>query len=201
MDLEKREQYEIFFRKFFDESTRDLSLRDTKKIIFLDVDGVLTDNTGLYYKIDEDRVKRLKKIIDATGAEVVLCSTRRRAYRVYVTEPHRLRESSKQNMDELQGMLDKYGISILDWTIDIGNRGYITRPYEIKVWLMQRTDIASFVILDDDPWIWEWLKTHVVRTIRKDPEREYNKLLGLEDEHVERAIEILNQFDGEKEEY
>ena len=50
------------------------------KVIFLDVDGVLNCNKSksrcnLCVGIDADKIKRLKEIIDETGAYIVLTST------------------------------------------------------------------------------------------------------------------------------
>ena len=52
------------------------------KVIFLDVDGVL-NSQQLFEKsedaqlisVDEENIKNLKKIVDATGAKIVLSST------------------------------------------------------------------------------------------------------------------------------
>ena len=48
------------------------------KVIFLDIDGVLNDEgknlkRGVY--IDEEMTARLKKIVEATGAQIVLSSS------------------------------------------------------------------------------------------------------------------------------
>ena len=50
------------------------------KIIFLDVDGVLNCQKSESHcqgciGIDNDKVKRLRKIVEATGAKIVLCSS------------------------------------------------------------------------------------------------------------------------------
>ena len=50
------------------------------KVIFLDIDGVLNcrsskSRCGCYIGIDNDKVKRLRQIVEATGAEIVLCSS------------------------------------------------------------------------------------------------------------------------------
>ena len=191
MGFEEKEHCDYLFRKFFDKNVRYQDLGEaTKKIIFLDVVGVLTDDTEFY--IDEAKVKRLKKIIDETGAYVVLSSTIGKTYMAYTENVDELEESKRKEMAELQNIFDKYGINILDCTIDVGNEVEVARPYEIKVWLMKRTDVGSFVILDGKPWVWKWLKYRVVETIKKDPENESVSILGLEDDHIPSAIEMLN---------
>lgn len=191
MGFEEKEYCDYLFREFFDNNVRHQYLGEaTKKIIFLDVVGVLTDDTGFH--IDEAKVKRLKKIIDETGAYVVLSSTIGKTYMAYTENVDEIEESRRKNMVELQDIFNKYGINILDCTMDVGDEVEVARPYEIKVWLMKRTDVGSFVILDGKPWVWKWLKYRVVKTIKKDPENESASILGLEDEHVQPAIEMLN---------
>ena len=56
---------------------------DMRKIIFLDIDGVLnsmdyfeqTKDCKGYTEINPEKVKLLKEIVDRTGAEIVLSST------------------------------------------------------------------------------------------------------------------------------
>ena len=49
------------------------------KVIFLDIDGVLNNQTLLYHYgldyIDGDMVELLKHVVSATGAEIVLSSS------------------------------------------------------------------------------------------------------------------------------
>ena len=51
------------------------------KVIFLDIDGVLNviptkfDQWGAYFGPDDHFVKNLKKIVDQTGAKIVITST------------------------------------------------------------------------------------------------------------------------------
>ena len=110
------------------------------KIIFLDVDGVLNsdeyfdkiknlDIQGIERDIDVEKIKLLKKAIDATGAEVVLSSSWRYT----------------RNAQYLKELLLKYGIYV-DSTPYIQNE----RGLEIRKWLSEHQDVEDFVILDDE---------------------------------------------------
>lgn len=110
------------------------------KIIFLDVDGVLNsdeyfdkiknlDIQGIERDIDVEKIKLLKKAIDATGAEVVLSSSWRYT----------------RNVQYLKELLSKYGIYV-DSTPYIQNE----RGLEIRKWLSEHQDVEDFVILDDE---------------------------------------------------
>lgn len=168
------------------------------KIIFLDVDGVLNSND--YYKsledthgydkdIDLEKVKLLKEIVDATGAEIVLSST----WRI-------LRETDESpalaTFVHLENVLKEHGMEIKDYTPVIKG----IRPLEIATYLedldkrITREDnieAINFISLDDDFTV-------------KDYENEdlYDCLIqtsywkspgGLQTEHVEKAIKILNE--------
>eukprot|EP00833_Pecoramyces_ruminatium_P005139 jgi/Orpsp1_1/1179171/evm.model.c7180000068293.1 len=196
MSLEEKEIKE-FFHKFF-ETEMDDENKKYDKVIFLDVDGVLTDDTNFTLQIDEERMARLKRIIDATDAKVVLSSSRRRAYLPYLYNSDSLSEKIKKEMDHFQKMLDKYNITISDYTGDVGIKGYRSRPYEIRSWLLNKHNLKRFVILDDENWSWNWMDKYVVKTARKNPNDKYSNVYGLEDEDVELAIEILNE-DKQKE--
>ena len=88
----------------------------------------------------------------------------------------------------------KYGIEISGVTSNLEQGcGYLTRPCQIKEWLVDKPNVSNFVILDDEPWRWGWLADYVVRTERPHPTREYGDLDGLQDEDVEKAVEILNE--------
>ncbi len=66
---------------------RDDKNRKYEKVIFLDVDGVLNDesmesfNKKIY--VEEVRVKRLRDIVEATQADIVMSSSWRHYFRLY----------------------------------------------------------------------------------------------------------------------
>ncbi len=167
-----------------------------EKIIFLDVDGVLHDY-GIEYQtgqiIDPERVRRVRSIVDATGAEIVMSSSWRYAYQDFCFHQY---QSDNPSLIMLQNYLNQYDLHIRSFTPYIGY-GADSRPLEIRAWLLDKIDVRSFVILDDDDFNWRWMSNFVVQTrktiLTDDESPQY--LYGLEDHHVRQAIHILNQFD------
>lgn len=154
------------------------------KVIFLDIDGVLNSR---YYdlkrdwnkqtNIDETRLPLLKEIVDKTGAKIVLSST----WRV-----HWNKEPEKCDVDVkyINKIFAKFGLEIYDKTPDIGD--YAERHDEIKTWLDSSKDIIeNFVKLDDYRYGWKGLSENFVKT-------DQNFGLGLDEEHVDKAIKILS---------
>ena len=155
-----------------------------RKIIFLDIDGVL--NSMAYFKnvkevdgfneISEFHLQKLSEIYHAAGAEIVLCST------------WRTLQVDNEMYQYLVNSLDKYDMRISDKTPVIG----MNRPLEIFSWLEDQSEEVQFVILDDDYPTDEYeeygLEDHLVRTVFYCFEESEG---GLQDTHVEKAIEIL----------
>lgn len=161
------------------------------KVILLDIDGVLNcqeyfyplNGTKGYDELDENKVKLLAEIVNATDAKIVLSSTWREMVDVGKDgHPHPI-------YMYLTDTLAKYGLSIISHTPIMG----FERPLEIHTWLNETSySIESFVILDDDfsadyykPY---GLDKHLVKTT-------FYGDGGLHPEHVERAIDILNGGD------
>lgn len=185
------------------------------KIIFLDIDGVLNHEKwyrkrqelkgGMdqkewsdhypFYEFDPESVERLNKIIDATGAKVVVSSTWRHGRRVV----------------DLQEILDKVGFigEVIDTTPSLNARigqeaaGYtVPRGCEIDWWLkskkfqrinwsqekqlefLEKSEVQNYVILDDDSDMLYPQREHFVQTTWKD---------GLNDNHTNKCIKILNK--------
>ena len=162
-----------------------------RKIIFLDIDGVLnsmdyfgqTKDCKGYTEINPEQVKLLKEIIDRTGAEIVLSSTWRNLGK-------RKNEPEHPMYTYLTDILKEYGMEIVDHTPYIGQ----DRPKEIKAWLDKQSDKdIRFVSLDDDFTEHKYDEVGIgdclVRTSF------YEKDGGLRQEHVEKAVEILNRED------
>lgn len=137
------------------------------KIIFLDVDGVL--NSWLRGKpmcLSKGCLRRLKYLVDQTGAQIVLSSSWRE-----------FPEATRK----LQRVLSYRGMKFIGQTPILNHR-----DLEINVWLKEHEEVSEFVILDDidffsgDPT----LIKHFVHT---------NGDIGLSDNDVKKAIEILNR--------
>lgn len=155
------------------------------KIIFLDIDGVLNSraydrkrNWNEQTEIDETRLPLIKEIVDATNAKIVLSSTWRQHWN---KDPNRCDVDGRY----INKIFARFGLSIYDKTPDLGITAL--RREEISKWLKEtEQEIDSFVIIDDYRYGWGDLSEHFVKT---DP----NFRLGIEKDHVEKVIDILNK--------
>lgn len=159
------------------------------KIIFLDVDGVLNCSTsksychddicGVITGIDSDKVKRLAKIVEATGAEIVLSSDWKDGWSKYYTS------SKPSHAKYLDNHLYKKGrLTIKDKTPST-HKGPWFRGEEILSYLRSHKDVENYVILDDtffEDFSIKEISEHLVLTDYK---------VGLTDADVEKAIRIL----------
>ena len=138
----------------------------TRRVIFLDIDGVLAPirRWDRYGDLDPACIQVLNEIVAESGADVVVTSTWRHG----------------KTVAELQGMLQAQGFAglVLDKTpTDIpGAR----RGDEIAAWLAEHA-VDGYVIIDDHADMGE-LHTHLVQT---QPAR------GLQPADVPRAIALL----------
>lgn len=175
-----------------------------KKVIFLDVDGELTysgySNPDTF-NIDYEKVALLKRIVDETGAIIILSSSwkcmhdkqtgeKRRGYRkleealaayglkIYEDLPDIKPEVQQVNTEPMT--LEEIMNEPVDYTIG--------RAVEIVKWI-QENQPTSFVILDDEDWHWEHFNLHK-HWIQPSWHDENG---GLHEEHVEKAIRILNE--------
>lgn len=158
---------------------------DLRKIIFLDIDGVLnsadyfdqTKHCKGYSEINPEKVKLLKEIIDRTSAEIVLSSTWRDLGK-------RKNEPEHPMYTYLTDTLKGYGMEIIDHTPYIGQ----DRPKEIKSWLNnQPNQEIRFVSLDDDFEKEDYDKYGIGSCLVKT-----DFSTGMAEEHVKRAVELLN---------
>ncbi|HSX22300.1 MAG TPA: HAD domain-containing protein [Gaiellaceae bacterium] len=180
-------------------------------VIFLDVDGVLNserhcrvledrhrqfghtepaspkrdttcDCFKLYNQIDREAIARLNRLVEKTGAKIVISSS----WRKLLDSP------------ELHRILSEHGLvaEIVGETPDghkepglvetYGRPERMERGYEIDYWLRQHPEVERFVILDDG----SDMAMHGRRLVQTDAEE------GLLDEHVELAVRVL-AWDGE----
>lgn len=154
-----------------------------KKIVFLDVDGVLNCEEWLkahkgepYEEISLARVDRLQEIIRRTCAEVVLSSTWR-----HIPEHY--------SFSKLVSVLESREIKIHSFTPSHDDN----RPFEISEWLRMNCSECSvkFVSLDDDFTEEDYAKHGIERHLVKTSF--YGENGGLQAEHVEMAVKILNE--------
>lgn len=139
------------------------------KILFLDVDGVLNSyKTGGMYALKRNCLRRLQKIVEETGCEIVLSSTWRK-------DEYALRR--------LKRVLAYRGIKIKD-TAPIFQKGF--RGLEIQAWLVSNPspDGYKFAIVDDDSDMLDHQLPHFFQT---DPE------YGLTDTITYRIIHHLGK--------
>ncbi len=165
-----------------------------KKVIFLDIDGVL--NTGLWYTqmdrntpkdkygyaFDPNAVDNLKRIIDETGADIVISSSWK-----------------SFGFSELEDMWQDRGLpgrligitpnSVSDEMLlnaDLDHMEIFSiRGMEIKEWISKNGKYVShYVIIDDMDNFLPEQKSHFVKT---------NPDVGITTEDMERAIIILKQ--------
>lgn len=151
------------------------------KIIFLDIDGVLnsvrydrqrTVNQG---NIDETRLQLIKALVDETKALIVLSSSWRKHWEKDITQCDAIGRAINE-------VFAKYQLDIYDKTECLPNND---RAEEIRKWLKLQGNIEAFVIFDDIAFGWgNDLQEHLIKT---NPRIGF----GLEEKHIQRAIELL----------
>lgn len=160
------------------------------KVIFLDIDGVLNN---AYSKsrapsgvvgIDADKVKRLRKIVETTGAKLVLTSS-------WKTD----------NGEDREYMLRKLGrerLRVLMHTVDEG----WNRWEGIRRWIDRYGEnMESYIILDDELFV-DYFSDPVKEILRPEVEDHlvrteyFEKDGGLRDQHVEKAVRMLKGEEG-----
>lgn len=170
-----------------------------KKIIFLDIDGVLNSKAyfesikeneipaaeKIYNEISEFHVKLLSEIYHACDAKIVLASTWKE-----LDDPSDLKAYCMYQY--LVDTLAQYDMKILDKTPTING----CRPYEIFMWLQAKNDKNEIqaVILDDDFNKLEYQK-YGLENILVQTKFFVNKISdgGLQQKNVSEAIHILNE--------
>lgn len=164
-------------------------------VVFLDIDGVLNytkwytsernpgNLNGEEGDLDPECINRIIKICNETGAKVVISSDWRISW--YGTQ-YRL---GRMGLDE-NYVIDKTPEYI--WRClnkhDYFNDNYeekyeYSRGAEIDGWLKEHPEVINYVIIDDRTDFTDEQKEHFVHI---DP------MWGLTDEHVELAINVLN---------
>lgn len=163
-----------------------------KKVLFLDIDGILSNKE--YYlsdyfqyrkkyskaeEIDDRTLPLLREIVKQTHCKIVLSSS----WRYLFFEKkfwHRIKPVVKE--------FKKYGIVIKDRTgFENGKQGiYFGRGLQIKKWLDRHSEVKHFAILDDDSYDLKMFGDKLVKT------NWCGEKSGLQQEHVNKCIELLN---------
>ena len=131
--------------------------------------------------LDEFRIEILSKIVENTGAKIVLSSTWRLGFK---KENNKLIPSKKETK-ELVRLLNKYNLDIYDVTSNIN-----WREAAINEWLSGHNDIETFVVIDDDI---KDLMTFKDRELIQTNFFGNNEESGLCEFHLDNIIEILNK--------
>lgn len=172
------------------------------KVIFLDIDGVLnTAETELQSNtivhIDEFRVKYLKMIVERTGAKIVLTSSNKNHFKKVNDKVVSVSDEDCYAPDFIN-ILNKYNLSLYDVipTIKDSSGREFQRQDEIKVWLSWHEDVEGFVILyDETTMLMDFVGTNLIK-LNNLPVgvlvRNMEDCIGLCEEHIEQAVDILN---------
>ncbi len=149
------------------------------KVIFLDFDGVVNDIHKREVYVNPNFVLELKKVIEKTGAKIVVTSNKRDGALVSGSFPLEDSFCYKYYVQPLEQM----GIEIYDYTPFItGAKEEETRELEIEAYLKKHPEIKEFVIVEDD-YVMQRLYPHQVFI-------EYSG--GFVSAYVEPVIQILN---------
>ena len=144
------------------------------RIIFLDVDGVLNNGTWAIEMFDkgvrvyhddilyEPALERLKGLVEATGAKIVVSSSWRQVPSAYAN---------------LTAWLEKFGMNIADKIPYVGG----CRGDDITAWFKRNPGEYSYAILDDD----DDMDGHMEHLVRTDFD------VGLTEEDCTKALALL----------
>ena len=162
-------------------------------IVFLDIDGVLntkwwytqmdrnTPKDKYGYTFDPRSVANLKKIIDETGADIVISSSWKSFGLSELEEMWQNRELPGKLIDITPNSVSDE--MLLNADLDHMELFHI-RGMEIKEWLDKHgKNVSHYVIIDDMDNFFPEQKSHFVLT---DPE------VGITDEDADKVIKILN---------
>ena len=160
-----------------------------RKIIFLDIDGVLSprwwnsdkqsDNYGCLF--DAKAVANLAKIIEETDAEIVISSSWKDMGLVELQNMWRDRDLPGKIVD----ITPDYMSDELLLKEDSSNVDYLyERGSEIQGWLLLHgDDVSRYVIIDDMDDILPEQQSHFIQT---DPE------FGITNDDVKKVVHLLN---------
>ena len=162
-----------------------------RKVVFLDIDGVLNSNfwnenhqreisDGTL--IDESKIKLLCKLISGTKAKIILHS----GWKYWFDSDLKPLRKEAEN---LKILLEKEGLTIAGVTPDHATEEIrksrkfsLVKADEILAWLKQHKEVDRWVVLDDLDLLNAEIEKHQVKT---------DQSIGLTAEDVERAEKML----------
>lgn len=173
------------------------------KVIFLDIEGVLTCDKSCiksyflntyfpskyHTTLDERKVKLLGKICEYTNAKIVLTSTWRCSYLDLLKNKSDI--PIPNDVYELERLFNKYNIEIIDIVpVIYGENGSEDRILEILYYLKNHPEIESFCAIDDDIDSLNEYTDHLVKTNSCDDKFGNG---GIMKKHYEPIIKLLNK--------
>lgn len=169
------------------------------KYIFLDFDGVITTQQSKY-NLDPEKCELIQKIVDATGAKIVITSSWRQD--TFEATIEKLKTVDGHRVPFVVSWIDDIiGITIRAYqyfTQGTGVYFYIPRGVEIKQWIDTHVHSTiksgpfkhkkvgidfQYVILDDDADMLYEHRNHFIKT---------NMCKGISHAQANKAIKILN---------
>jgi len=156
------------------------------KVIFLDIDGVLNEEKSRsrccgYTGIDDKKAENLARIVEKTGAKIVLISTWK--------DDWRKTDKAHQGMmaNYLDRKLKKQGIAVFDKTKSIDGNGFHFSRGEGILQYLADNKVEKYVILDDYQFDYDrcGLTDFYIKTDA------YNG--GLTEELAEKAVAIIEK--------
>ena len=169
-------------------------MKEEKKVIFLDIDGVLntkdwhcrmtkdTPQDEFGFAFDPAAVSNLAHIIDETGAEIVISSSWKFYGVPKLREMWEIRSLPGSILDITPNTVSDD--ILLNANLEEMELG-VCRGNEIKEWLSRhKGEVSNYVIIDDFDDLLPEQDNHSVIT---------NTLIGITEQDADKAIRILNR--------
>lgn len=142
-----------------------------KKVLFLDIDGVLNNIASMAEGVEivPEKVLLIRDVIEATGARIVISSTWRMGL-------------SKDTLAMILGFAGMRRHYIIDVTPELPNK---TRGHEIDQWLVRNPEYQMYAIIDDDSDMLDSQKPYFVQT---------SAMAGITTLERQKLIDILKEL-------